>query len=362
MSKANRLAGIDLCRGLAAFAVILVHSGDETWGLDISSKAIHFRHLFYYAVPFFLAAFFFFSTKKTPFEINGLFWRKKMQRIVIPYLLWSLFYVIVKSLIFVLTNDTTQIKQLLADPVAIIFLGAASYHLYFIPLLLAGSILLYLANHLLRQQNSNYLLVILSVTSIILYQLLLVSQNDFNLSSYTAFPYLLNLFSANSISYQLSRIALVNIAWIIRCLPYLFMALLTHKLLRLPKQKWLYEQETIVAIFLLFLLIDVVGGEYLPGALKEIIIAYSFLLFGIAISQYISENSLIGNLGLCSFGIYLIHPLVKSVLEIILSKLVPQISQTVSIDSILIYSIFSFLISWFCISLMHKNKFISQYT
>lgn len=362
MSKANRLAGIDLCRGLAAFAVILVHSGDETWGLDISEAAISFRHLFYYAVPFFLAAFFFFSIQKRPLKINGLFWRKKLQRIVIPYLLWSLFYVIVKSLMFILTNDTAQIKQLLADPVAIIFLGAASYHLYFIPLLLAGCSLLYLVNHLNQQQNSSYLLVILSVASIILYQLILSSKNDFDLGSYTAFPFLLDLLPANSIIYQLGRIILVNFAWMIRCLPYLFIALLTHELLRSPKQKWLYEKETIVAIFILFLLINIAGGSYLPGAVKEIIIAYSFLLFGIAISQYIPDHSLISNVGLCSFGIYLIHPIVKSILEIILTKLVPQISQAVSINSILIYSIFSFLISWFCISLMHKNKFISQYT
>ena len=53
MLKENRLAGIDLCRGLAAFAVILVHSGDETWGIPISNRAIQFRHLFYFAVPFF---------------------------------------------------------------------------------------------------------------------------------------------------------------------------------------------------------------------------------------------------------------------------------------------------------------------
>jgi peptidoglycan/LPS O-acetylase OafA/YrhL len=30
MEKKQRLSGIDLCRGLAAYAVILVHSGDET--------------------------------------------------------------------------------------------------------------------------------------------------------------------------------------------------------------------------------------------------------------------------------------------------------------------------------------------
>ncbi|MEL7406861.1 MAG: acyltransferase family protein [Cyanobacteria bacterium J06558_2] len=101
MNQTNRLAGIDLCRGLAAFAVILVHSGDENWGLAISAEAIRFRYLFYYAVPFFIAAYFYFSTKKLPLKINRKFWNKKLQRIVIPYLLWSAAYVILKTLMLV---------------------------------------------------------------------------------------------------------------------------------------------------------------------------------------------------------------------------------------------------------------------
>ena len=110
-----------------------------------------------------------------------------------------------------------------------------------------------------------------------------------------------------------------------------------------------------------FILVDIAGSKYLPGALSEILIAYSLLVFGIATSQYIAQENVINNLGLCSFGIYLIHPFIKSAVEIVLIKLLPQVTLKVSILSILIYSIFSFLISWVLISLMQKNKLISQY-
>ncbi|MEN9869038.1 MAG: hypothetical protein RLZZ171_21, partial [Cyanobacteriota bacterium] len=80
-----------------------------------------------------------------------------------------------------------------------------------------------------------------------------------------------------------------------------------------------------------------------------------------AVSQYISNSNLITNLGLCSFGIYLIHPLVKSVVEILLAKSLPQVSQSVSIISMLIYAISSFVLSWLAIALMQKNKLIAQY-
>jgi peptidoglycan/LPS O-acetylase OafA/YrhL len=359
MSETSRAAGIDLCRGLAAFAVILVHSGDETWGVPISDRAIQFRHLFYFAVPFFLAASFYFSTKKTPLKINRAFWQKKFQRIVVPYLLWSLLYVVVKLAIAFLTQETTQIPQLLADPVEIVFLGGASYHLYFIPLLIAGTTLLYLANYLSQVKYAVFLLSFLATVSILLYQLLIVSQNDFNLGNYNAFAQLFPVLGDNILA-QIWRCILVNLAWLIRCLPYLAIALLLQAILRKNRQ-WLYQPANVTAIFLFFLLVDILGAKYLPDALSELLIAYSLLLFGIAVSQSISNSSLITNLGLCSFGIYLIHPLVKSVVEILLTKTLPQVTQSVSIISMLIYAISSFVLSWLAIALMQKNKLIAQY-
>lgn len=357
----SRFIGLDLCRGLAAFAVILVHSGDETWGLPISDRAIQFRYLFYFAVPFFLAASFYLGTRKSPLKISATFWQKKFQRIIVPYLLWSMIYVVLKVVIFSLTNDAEQIQKLLSDPVAIVFFGRASYHLYFIPLLISGTIWLYLANYLNGQQNSVVLLSILSTVSIVGYQTLLIYDGNFALGSYIAFPQILEWFSPDSLFYQPWRIILVNLAWIIRCAPYFFLALLSHQLLRRHSCKWLYLKKTSVAIFLLFLLLNIAGERHLPAALYEIAIAYTLLFFGISISRHLPDSSWIANLGLCSFGIYLIHPFVKSAVEILLVKFLPQVTQSVSIGSIVLYSTSSFLISWLVISLMQRNKLVAQY-
>jgi peptidoglycan/LPS O-acetylase OafA/YrhL len=359
MSETSRAAGIDLCRGLAAFAVILVHSGDETWGVPISDRAIQFRYLFYFAVPFFLAVSFYFSTKRTPLKIDRAFWQKKIQRIVLPYLLWSLLYVVAKMAIAFFTRETAQIQQLLADPIAVVFLGAASYHLYFIPLLIAGTTLLYLANYLNQVKYSIFLLSFLATVSILLYQLLIVSKNDFNLGAYNAFAQLFPVLGDNILA-QVWRCILVNLAWLIRCLPYLAIALLLQTILRKDTQ-WLDRPANITAIFGFFLLVDILGAKYLPNAVSELLIAYSLLLFGIAVSKHISNSNLITNLGLCSFGIYLIHPLVKSVVEILLAQTLPQVTQSVSIISMLIYSSTSFLFSWLAIALMQRNKLIAQY-
>ncbi len=361
MRQPARLTGIDLCRGLAAFAVILVHSGDETWGLPISDNAIQFRYLFYFAVPFFLAASFYFATKKLPLKISGSFWQKKFKRILFPYLLWTAFYLILKSIIFLLTNSSIEIKQLLADPVAILFFGGASYHLYFIPLLVVGYLWLCLTNYLTKLNKSKFWLLLGFSISVFIYQLLLSSNNSFNLGSYTAFPELLNQFQANNWRYELARIILVNLAWLIRCLPYFLLALLINQWLKENHNVTLYRKSVILVLLFLFLLVNIVGNKFLPEAISEIAIAYCLLLLGIAISKYVKAYPIINNLGLCSFGIYLIHPVIKSAIELVLNKLIPQLQQSVSINSMLFYSISNFIVSWLVIAILLRNKVFSQY-
>ena len=92
MKEKQRLLGIDLFRGIAAYAVILVHSGDETWGIPVDQSASEFRHLFYFAVPFFLATSFYFTTSKPNINVYRKFWLSRFQRILIPYLVSMLVY------------------------------------------------------------------------------------------------------------------------------------------------------------------------------------------------------------------------------------------------------------------------------
>ncbi len=225
MTEKKRLLGIDLCRGIASYAVILVHSGDETWGITTTQTAIQFRSLFYFAVPFFLATSFYFMAGKSKINTGHKFWKSRIERILIPYIIWSTLYVTLKLIIFPLTNQTEQIKTILQDPLAIIFFGGASYHLYFLPLLFIGSFLLFLAKYLKEKQIKLIFLILLSLLSILTYQFLLWSDNSFLLGSNIAFARLLNLLQSDGMGYSFARIMLVVVAWILRCLPYLLIAI-----------------------------------------------------------------------------------------------------------------------------------------
>ncbi len=361
MKNQPRLLGIDLCRGIAAYAVILVHSGDETWGVPVDRSAAEFRQLFYFAVPFFLATSFYLTTRKSTINTSWSFWFSRIERILIPYAFWSLFYLISKLIIFSLTHQPEAINNLIKDPLAIIFFGGASYHLYFLPLLFSGYFLLSLGQYLRARKISTKKLIILSCLSTLIYHLILISNNSFILGPNLAFSGLLNLLPDRGIIYSIARLFLVEIAWLLRCLPYLLIAMVVNNFITKKIDLKLSRNSIITLIFLIFIFFDA-GSKYFPSAaVTEMVIAYSLLLFAIALSNYLKAERAIVELGLCSFGIYLIHPFIKSCIEIIIGKILPQLTDRVSILSMLTYSGLTFIISWWIVSKLIRKKIIAKY-
>ncbi|TVP62272.1 MAG: acyltransferase [Nodularia sp. (in: Bacteria)] len=357
----QRFLGIDLCRGIAAFAVILVHSGDETWGIPVSDRALQFRFLFYFAVPFFLATSFFFLTRNLSKNINLDFLVVKLQRIFIPYIFWSIFYLFLRTLFFFFTNQTDRLNQLAQDPLSIIFFGGASYHLYFLPLLFSGTLLLILFRKIIKQQNATQLMLIIFIISIILNEVIGLSGNLFKLNPNIAFSGLLNLLNTNVIYYPVVRFLLVQLAWILNCLPYFCMAvILNHLLLKIKLS--VFKNGGVFLLFAsIFIYVNFIGETFILNELSKIIIAFSLLLVGICLSTHFKESSIIENLGNCSFGIYLIHPIVKKIIGIILTFAVPQVTSQITVVSMLCLSIPSFLTSWLLVSQLLKNKQLAKY-
>lgn len=219
MKKKQRLSGIDLCRGLAAYAVILVHSGDETWGVPAGEWTSEFRSMFYFAVPFFLATSFYLMTRKIDSKVlSWKFWNSRSQRILIPCAIWSLIYLIARSILFSVSNQSERLQKLFQDPLAIIFFGGGSYHLYFLPLLFTGSFSILIAYYLVKQRVDLKVIIFLLVLSLVIYELNLDSGNAFQLGSYIAFQNFLNSVSVDGIGHHFLRIIFVQIAFMIRCL------------------------------------------------------------------------------------------------------------------------------------------------
>lgn len=360
--KKSRLLGIELCRGLATYAVILVHSGDETWGIPVDPNAVTFRLLFYFAVPYFLATAFCFMTANPEIGKSPKFWRSRVDRIVIPYACWTVIFLISRVIVFTLSHKPDRLQQLLQDPLSIVFLGGASYHLYFLPLLLAGTSLVLLMPLLTKLKVGKYGLLFLSVVSIFLYHLLEVSGNSFQLGTNVAFQSLLSSWQITPEQYPLLRLVLVEVAWVIKCLPYFFIALTLNQFLQNAKS--LNSAFTSVLWLFTFLLSNTLGKLFLPGALQEVLLAYTLLLFSISLSNYFQDNriaNLAASVGVCSFGIYLIHPLLMNIVKPLVGRIMPGIITSISIHSMLLLSIPCFLISWLIVAYLSRNKLIATY-
>jgi peptidoglycan/LPS O-acetylase OafA/YrhL len=359
----QKLLGIELFRGLSAYAVILVHSGDETWGVPINDSAILFRQNFYFAVSFFLITAFYFMTQKPDVGYSTRFWESKIERILIPYLIWSMIFLVFRIVFFTITQKHDRIQMLLGDPLSLIFFGGASYHLYFLPLLLTGSCLLLLYPLLERLKAKTFYLLIFSILSVLLYNLIEVSGNSFQLGPNVAFQSLLASMSIDvRVVNPLLRWLLVESAWLIRCLPYFLLTLTLHKLF--PNLRNLYYHHSIFVLACLFIFANFFGRTFLPIAIQEIAIACSLLLFSISISTFFKSElitKIFISLGMCSFGIYFIHPIVMNVIKPLLSKIFPTSIDMISIPSMLSISLPCFLTSWLLTVFLKKNKLASKY-
>lgn len=353
MLKQQRLTGVDLFRGIAVYAVIILHSDEGIPVLPAGwNQIVQFS---YFAVPFFLATSFYLAIAKLyasgKFQLN-----LRLQRLVIPYVFWTIFYLAYKTAKYLVDNRPERLSVVFRDPFALIFCGGAAFHLYFLPLLITGTVLIKFVELWHKKKIKLNILISLLALSLIGYEILIVSGNDFNIKAGIAFESLLPNNNLN----PLLRLILVVLAWSIRCLPYILLALfLNHS--RVSQYLPRFNSKTALALLFIFLTLNSFGHYFLPQGIEEVIVGYAALLGAIYLSSVILPASpVIFNLGLCSFGIYLIHLLVVESFQIIGKRVYPILLTEPSLFSLLIVTTLTFLISWMLISISLKIKWISR--
>lgn len=130
----HRLGTLDAARFLAAVAVVAIHVCQSPTTVQWTTQAR-------FAVPFFsAAAAYLLATSQLRKSQNqfGSFALERWQRLYLPFVVWSVIYVLLKSAKQRLMPD--QPSQL---PGWDFWFAGGDYHLWFIPFLLIASILLY---------------------------------------------------------------------------------------------------------------------------------------------------------------------------------------------------------------------------
>lgn len=359
MEKKQRLVGIDLFRGIAAYAVVILHS-DE--GIPVQSATwsaiLHFSA---FAVPFFLATSFYLTINKLSSGNKAYTWHSRLYRLLIPYGIWSLIYLGQKVIKYLIKHEPEKIQELFQDPLALIFLGQSAFHLYFIPLLLSGSVLVIGAKYLVRKRVKLGVLLGVLIGSLIiaeLYKAFLFGSIPNQANSDLAAQALLEFTSPIGRGNAFIHLILVELGYIARCLPYIAVALLlNHSSIqgRLIK----FSPKDTALILAVFLILNAFSVPLLPQTVYEVAKGYSALLLAVAISTNLKKNTIIASLGSCSFGIYLMHLMIVEVFWSIAKKM-NLLTDHVSILPLITVTTLSFLVSWVLTSLLMKQKPVAK--
>lgn len=354
MSQKDRLVGIDLWKGIAAFAVVFIHSPNSIFGSN-NLLTLKLGAFFNFAVPFFLVTSFYLSAYKYHSAHKNISIRARLKFLFIPYIVWSSIYLIMRTFKHFSTSDYSKIHELFSDPVALIFFGSSAVQLYFIPLLLVGTVVHKLVCYFVQRKSITIrqLFVFLIITTSI-YNWSLYSGNDFQLDGGFAFTNIANLITPSLNSNYVFRLLFVFIAWSIRCLPYIIVAIIISKL-NIDNPYIFKGRNKRILLSIIFILLNLqksFGLTILPG-FREISIALVSLILAINLSYIIKNNNQIHNLGMCSFGIYLIHHSIVELVQPVLSKYFLDISNSTIL--VLSCAIISFLASWLIVFFLRKN-------
>lgn len=330
----KRLLGIDLFRGIAAYGVVLIHGLGE---IPRDGSALFLSHCFLaFCVPFFLVISFYFSSKLLLLKGSKNYINNRLKKIIIPYLAWTVIYLLVRAIGW-LIGHKEPFNKLIADPINIIFFGAAGVQLYFLPMLFCGTLAaIPIANlfKITKIIQNKLLLFLCFLLSIYLGDLIATTGNDFVLGEGIAFKQMIDLVSfPNPWLFQFMRFILVLLAWTIKCLPFIIFSFIINNFqspASLDDYIDIGRQNILLRLVILIVIPLLIGTGFIYEIqLVKLFIPYISLIYAILISGLISQSKIISfisnKLGYFSFGIYLVHALITAGFMPVIVKLHPKI-------------------------------------
>ncbi|HHW60595.1 MAG TPA: acyltransferase [Syntrophomonadaceae bacterium] len=186
----QRAGELDWLRALAALTVIAIHITGSY--VDFLSSAYYANHLARFAVPLFIIISGFvlhYSNRRKEMTVLS-FYQRRMDRILWPYLVWTLFYVFFFPPLMGQGFPWVSAAELGRH----LLWGTGSYHLYFLPIIIQLYLLFPLLYRWVKKQPWVMLLValLISLLSMSLYYLGMLQEsqwwNDYKIPYMRFFP------------------------------------------------------------------------------------------------------------------------------------------------------------------------------
>lgn len=148
-----RNESVDVVRLFAAAGIVFVHAAE-------SEPLVRWGNFFRFAVPFYLFASLYFqslSLRRNPERTLAQYTAIRLKRLYLPFLAWSVIYLLAHDLKRVLTGDSLL-------PIQLSFLWTGTeYHLWFLPFLLLTSLVLAVIQRTFLQQDRSLRWVAIAV-------------------------------------------------------------------------------------------------------------------------------------------------------------------------------------------------------
>ena len=296
----NKIKEIDYLRGLATLLVIAIHLTSSYITYPKYTLTYNVIGSLNCAITFAVPAFLFISALVMTYQVENIekvnwikFISKKIFKVLSALILWSIIYLIYSGNINTLT-PTSALKYLC--------LGSASYHLYFIPLIielyLLFPLIYFIGNNIgkIKLNTKLSFIICLVVASVIQYYFTII----FRLNIFKTFPY----FATIIFSYTLPIILGVWIGFNYSKIKNFFNKYFITLLIFL----------TVIAAYY-YVNFEFINYRYKTTLLFSplywslIILTLTYLL------RYIKESRLLNKISKNSFIIYLAHPLILSILN-----------------------------------------------
>lgn len=162
MTETRRFQDLYVLRVIATVAVIAIHTTSQT--MTQSALGYYGNQLARFAVPMFLilSGFLLFqSDLNSHFLPRAQFYRKRFQKILLPYIIWTIFYSLVLHFYF---NGMQNANMILPDLIRHLLLGNGFSHLYFVVIIIQLYLLYPLIRRSFQAHPGLFLLVSLLVS------------------------------------------------------------------------------------------------------------------------------------------------------------------------------------------------------
>ena len=213
MKQESRQWGLDITRIIATYGIVWIHSGGYAPTEALPNLV---TDCFRFALPFFLAvSFYLLSNPKKESSLSKIIF-SRWNRLMIPYLIWSLIYV-TSRLIKGLITSKSDLINLFQDPFSFVFYGASAVHLYFLPLLFIGNIFAVSIKKITTNFKTSSILFFISL---IIYNLILQFNTNFSLKWIKFYDVFYSIQTSNL--QALLKFFLIYGWFVIVCLPYIF--------------------------------------------------------------------------------------------------------------------------------------------